>query len=48
MNPILEFILTFSISLVLTFILITNIGNPFLKSCIIALAISVIATKQND
>jgi len=48
MNPIFKFILTFAISIVLTFILITNISNPFLKSFIIAIAISVIVTKEND
>lgn len=46
MLPIYKFIFWFSISLVGTFFLVTTIANPFVKSFIISIIVTIIATKD--
>ena len=46
MHPAYNFIIWFAVSLVITFFVITTIGNPFVKSFIIAIVVSVLATKD--
>jgi len=46
MQPIYNFILWFSISLVGTFFLVTMIANPFVKSFIISIIVAIVATKD--
>jgi len=46
MHPVYTFILWFAITLVITFFVVTTIGNPFVKSFIIALVVAVLATKD--
>jgi len=47
MEAIYKFMLWFSISLVGTFFVLSTIGNPFIKSFIIAMVISLIGTKDD-
>jgi len=46
MQPIYKFILWFSISLIGTFFLVTIIANPFTKSFIISIILTIVATKD--
>ena len=46
MHGVYQFMIWFTVSLVAIFFVITTIGNPFVKSFIIALVISIIAVKE--
>jgi len=46
MSPVWSFVIWFAVSLVGTFFVVTTIGNPFVKSFIIALVISFLAVKD--
>ena len=48
MHPAYHFIIYFAIALVGTFFVITTIGNPFIKSFIIAIVVAVLATKDKN
>jgi len=45
-HPVLEFILLFAVSLVGVFLIITNFGNPFLVSFVLAIIISFLGIKD--
>ena len=48
LHPVFAFILWFSVSLMGVFLIVTNFGNPFLVSFILALVISFLGIKDGN
>ena len=48
MHPIYKFMIWFVTSIVIIFLIVSNMSNPFIISFLLALGVSIIATKEND